>query len=363
MLEFIKEKSYYLLGGTVILLVIIIVIASCSNNSGGSSYSKIEEKMKLAAKNYYDARKNKLPKEDGGVVKVNIGTLVDAELLEEIKDPKNKENTCTGYVEVTKVGEDYSYMPFLTCMDYKTITLREKIINSGKDKYGNGIYKIDNEFVYRGEVPNNYISFNDNLWRILKVDSEGDVAIVLNEPTSIKYTWDYKYNSDTIKDKVNGSGNTNDYFKSNIHMKLEEYYDKEISEESKKYIMSKDLCIGKVGLEETSTIESECNVVSKEDKVGLLKLTDYVRASLDSGCLNYDSSECVNYNYLAFGNNIDTWLMTTLKENSYEVFTLRGGVSKEVASNSNYINPVIYLNKSSLISSGNGTEEKPYTLR
>ena len=62
MLEFIKEKSYYLLGGTVILLVIIIIIASCSNNSGGSSYSKIEEKMKLAAKNYYDARKNKLPK-------------------------------------------------------------------------------------------------------------------------------------------------------------------------------------------------------------------------------------------------------------------------------------------------------------
>ena len=110
LLSYIKDKSYYLLGGTVLIIILLVVISSCSSNGG--SYSSIENKMVTAAQKYYANNKNLLPKVDGSQVRVTISTLVDKELLKEVKDPKNKNNLCSGYVEVTKVSKDYSYIPF-----------------------------------------------------------------------------------------------------------------------------------------------------------------------------------------------------------------------------------------------------------
>ena len=51
-IEYIKDKSYYLLGGIVVVIILLIIINACSNSSG--SYDKIEQKMVNAAKSYYD---------------------------------------------------------------------------------------------------------------------------------------------------------------------------------------------------------------------------------------------------------------------------------------------------------------------
>ena len=102
LLDYIKDKSYYLLGGTVLIIILLIVISSCSSGNGGS-YASIENKMIVAAKKYYSNNKNALPKLEGSQVRVTISTLVDKELLKEVKDPKDKSNLCSGYVEVTKV--------------------------------------------------------------------------------------------------------------------------------------------------------------------------------------------------------------------------------------------------------------------
>mgnify|MGYP007060421258 FL=1 len=98
-IEYIKDKSYYLLGGIVVVIILLIIINACSNSSG--SYDKIEQKMVSAAKNYYASHEKNLPKEENGTVKVTINTLIEAELLKEVKDPNNKDQDCSGYVEVT----------------------------------------------------------------------------------------------------------------------------------------------------------------------------------------------------------------------------------------------------------------------
>ena len=113
-IKFVKDKSYYFLGGTVLILVIMIAISACSSNFS-SSYTSIENKMVSSAKKYYNSNPNLLPKEVGGKVRVSIATLVDEELIKEVYDVKDKNNKCSGYVEVTKVEDDYSYIPFLTC--------------------------------------------------------------------------------------------------------------------------------------------------------------------------------------------------------------------------------------------------------
>ena len=166
-IEYIKDKSYYLLGGIVIVIILLIIINACSNSSG--SYDKIEQKMVNAAKSYYASHKKNLPKEENGTVTVTISTLIESELLKEVKDPNNKDQDCSGYVEVTKVGKEYSYTPFLVCKgNYEPKYLTDIVKSSKQDEYGNGVYEMGGEYVYRGDDVKNYVSFNNQLKLIVK---------------------------------------------------------------------------------------------------------------------------------------------------------------------------------------------------
>lgn len=365
-IDFIKDKSYYFLGGTVIIFILLIIIGSCSNKSGGS-YEAIESKMVSAAKEYYSNRKDRLPKEENGTVKVTIGTLVEAELINEIVDPSDKANTCSGYVEVTKVGEDYSYLPFLTCKgNYEPKYLKDIVKEVKQDEYGNGVYTINNELVYRGDDVNNYVSFNNQLWRIVKVDSEGDIKLVLAKYTEDSYAWDKAYNSE----KKESVGITTDYLHTNIRKVLNEYYESNFDNDSKAKIVSKNLCVGKYEKTdpfnketENYSKEKECSIIKENEKIGLLTATDYQNASLDTNCITLKSKECGNYNYLSSG-DINTWLLNSSSRNTYKVLLLSNKVINESnASNKKKVNPVIYLTNKSIVMQGDGTLEKPYIIK
>ena len=54
---------------------------------------------------------------------------------------------------------------------------------------GDGLYKDTYEsgrFIYKGFEPNNYITFNDELWRIISVESDGKLKIVKNDDIGIQ---------------------------------------------------------------------------------------------------------------------------------------------------------------------------------
>lgn len=358
-IDYIKDKIYYIMAGTIIIIVLLVIISSCSMNSGGSSYEAIENKMTNAAKNYYSTRQNKLPKEENGTVKVTIGTLVDAELLKEVKDPNNKEQTCSGYVEVTKVGEEYSYLPFLTCKgNYEPKYLTDIIKGVKTDEYGNGVYTINDELVYRGDDVNNYVSFNNQLWRIVKVDKEGDIKLVLANFTEDSYSWDTAYNSE----KGGSVGITTDYLHTNMRKVLNGYYEDTFDNNSKAKIVSKDLCIGSYLEDDVFSVEKECSKIKENEYVGLLNASDYQNASLDSKCTTLYSPECTNYNYLVYG-EFNTWLLNSFSKNSYEMFFFNGGIGKTRASSNKKINPVIYITSKSITNSGDGSFENPYIIK
>lgn len=358
-IEFIKEKSYYFLGGTILLMILFLIITSCSNKNNLNSYDDIEEKMVLSAKKYYEDRPNSLPKENNGSVKVNISTLVEAELMNEVTDPKNSSNKCSGYVEVTKIEDEYSYIPFLTCSgNYEPKYLVDEIKSVQTDEYGNGVYNLNGSYVYRGDDVNNYVSFNDMLWRIIKIDSEGDIKLVLKKKTKEYYTWDSAYNSDK-KDRV---GITTNYLNTDIRKSLDDYYDVTFTNENKAKIVSKNICVGSLSPNGAFDTNKECLVIKENEKVSLLNASDYQNASLDSNCKLLSSKECSNYNYL-YDSDIHTWLLNPSSENTYKVFALKGGISDSKASNETALNPVIYLNSKIIISGGKGTLEEPYIIK
>lgn len=356
-INYMKDKIYYILGGTVVIIILLVLISSCS---GGATYESIEQSMVNAAKEYYSSRKNKLPKEEETTVKVTIGTLVEAELLDEITDPKDKEQTCSGYVEVTKVGKEYSYMPFLTCKgNYEPKYLNDIVKDTKTDEYGNGVYTINNELVYRGDDVDNYVSFNDQLWRIVKVDSEGDIKLVLAESTEDSYPWDSAYNSlenDTL-------GITTDYLRTDIRKTLNDYYETNFTKDNKVKIVSKNLCVGKYVITDEFSIEKECSIIKENEKIGLLTATDYQNASLDSGCANLQSQECGNYNYLSNEEEIFTWLLNSMSDSTSKVLFLYNTIEQTYANNDKKINPSLYITSKSIITNGKGTKKNPYIVK
>lgn len=47
--------------------------------------------------------------------KITLKELQDAKMIFEIKDPKDKDGTCDGYVMVEKTSKEYKYTPYLKC--------------------------------------------------------------------------------------------------------------------------------------------------------------------------------------------------------------------------------------------------------
>lgn len=357
-IDYLKDKIYYIMAGTIIIIILIILISSCSGM--GKTYESIENSMVNAAKNYYANHKNNLPKEENGTVKVTISTLVEAELLDEVTDPQNKKQTCSGYVEVTKVGEEYSYIPFLTCKgNYEPKYLTDIVKESKTDEYGNGVYEMNGEYIYRGDDVNNYVKFNDQLWRIVKVDSEGDIKLVLAERTQESYPWDSDYNSE----KDDNVGITTDYLLTDIRKTLNDYYEKKFNKDAKAKIVSKNLCVGKYLITDEFNIEKECSIIKEAEKIGLLNISDYKNASLDYNCINLKSKECSNRNYLSNSKEIYTWFLNSSSENTYKVLYLSSTIDESYASNSKRINPVIYITKKVVITSGDGCVDNPYIIK
>ena len=358
-IEFLKDKIYFVMGITVFVIVLIIILASCSSGGGAGSYEGIEKNMISAAKKYYSNRQDRLPKEEGNTVKVTISTLVESELLKNVVDPKDKANICTGYVEVTKVGESYSYIPFLTCAgNYEAKYLKDIVISTKTDELGNGVYNVDNEYVFKGSNVNNYVKFNNILWRIVKVDSTGDIKLVSAYKTADGYSWDTKYNSL----KKGNFGITTNYLITDIRQSLKTYYEGAFSENSKALIAAKTFCVGKYAKNDNFDSIKECSATIQNEKIGLLNAIDFKNASLDQNCVSLGSYECTNQNYLN-SENINTWLLNSDAETTHKVYYLSRSIGITNASNQRKLNPVIYLSNKAVVSDGEGTLENPLIIK
>ena len=358
-IEFIREKIYYVMAGTVILVVLLVLISACSGK-GDRTYLSLEDKMIDAAIKYYSTRSDGLPKNDGGTTKITMSALVDAETLKKpITDPKDKENICDGYVQVRKVGKEYIYIGRLTCPgSYEPKKLVDVLKKQKLDEYGNGLYQMGDEYVFRGDDVNNYVKFNDQMWQIVKIDSEGRIELLLAESKNLfRSAWDNKYNSEIEK----YHGVTTDYLHTDMRKMLEYVYDTNFSLMSKAFLTTKNLCVGPKYIEEAESIDTECSIIKENEHAGLLRITDYQRASLGDGCVVYDDAECTNRNYLSDIGS--TWLLTTVADNTYQAYTLSSYITYKKASLKQTIKPVVFLVKDAYITSGNGTYEKPYQIK
>lgn len=351
--------------GILVVFLIIILIFSFLG-SGNKSYEEIEQDLKNAAIEYYEVQSGLLPREEGETITVRANTLADAELMKPLSELREGEN-CSGRVEVTKVGDNIIYTPYLECGDnYTTKELYKAVLEQGIVTSGNGLYDLNGEKVYRGDDVNNYVSLDNAIYRIVKVTPDNKLLLILNEVDStLSSYYDDRYNPA----KRFNSG-FNDYRISRIKEFLDDLYSskndiKILSKNDKEKLASFNLCIGKRNATETNNTNAiECSDVLENQMIGLLTASDYMNASLDANCKVTTDKSCQNYNYLRL-KETEWWLLTGNAANDYEAYIVKSNGYIDINTTSGYkkIRPTIMLNNNVMIKSGNGSASNPFILK
>ena len=351
--------------GILVVFLIIILIFSFLG-SGNKSYEEIEQELKNAAIEYYEVQSGLLPREEGETITVRANTLADAELMKPLSELREGEN-CSGRVEVTKVGDNIIYTPYLECGDnYTTKELYKAVLEQGIVTSGNGLYDLNGEKVYRGDDVNNYVSLDNAIYRIVKVTPDNKLLLILNEVDStLSSYYDDRYNPA----KRFNSG-FNDYRISRIKEFLDDLYSskndiKILSKNDKEKLASFNLCIGKRNATETNNTNAiECSDVLENQMIGLLTASDYMNASLDANCKATTDKSCQNYNYLRL-KETEWWLLTGNAANDYEAYIVKSNGYIDINTTSGYkkIRPTIMLNNNVMIKSGNGSASNPFILK
>jgi len=359
-----KTSYIYILVGLLVLIIIIVTLVVVVNKKEKkvSGYPGVEAKLVSAAKKYYEKYPEQLPKTDDNAISIEAEKLIQNSFLKPFSEMVDKDVQCTGYVKIYKNDDIYSYFPFLNCgQEYKSTKLSDKIIEENLAQTGeSGLYKENNEYIFRGEYVNNYVKFDNETWRILKINDDRSIKMMLIAKKPEKKVWDDRYNVER-----NSDSGKNDFAVSRILEELEKAYKENtyVSNENKELLIKKDWCIGKIPDTGTTMANlNACSTLYPNLYIGLITVEESLKPSLEENCKNIFDGACTNYNYLSTINV--GWTINAGSEKTYTVFSNnQGAVSVKNASTSMIIRPVVNINADVLYKEGNGTETKPYIIQ
>lgn len=180
-----------------------------------------------------------------------------------------------------------------------------------EDIYYDGDVKI-----FKGENPNNYLYFSNILWRIISINKDGSLDVTTDNSINILKNVNYDVNK-----------YVNDIFLSSI---------------DKKYLDRVSYCNDII-----SKIEKvECKNIYTKDYVRLLSIEDIINSN-DNG-----------NSYLL--NNLDYWLNNRYDNKPFVINSNK--ITNDNNDKAYGVRPVIRLNSSTIIKSGNGTIDNPYIV-
>ena len=235
------------------------------------------------------------------------------------------------------------------------------------------------DYRYIGDNPNNYITFNNEMWRIIgifKVEEEDGVfeyriKLMKDTPLEEEIPWN------------SGSNANNGWTTSTLYNYLEEDYYNSLSASSKSMIKSIKTYLNSAWLpiemsadkfyrnESGDTTYSSLYKTSIYQKIGLIYPSDYLYTfgyGIDDICFN-DGYKCKSEtngvpqsSWMYDGKQVAT--ITLTHANGYCIFNIANGgyVTYTTVSDNYSIKPVVYLSEKVKIKSGNGTIDNPYKI-
>ena len=288
-------------------------------------------------------------------------------------------------------------------LDFTTITkvnLNDYIISLSGQTQGTGQVVNENGYRYEGKNPNNYIWFNNELWRIIGVfdeDSHGvsgeNLVKIIREESIGGLAWHKSNTNDwsasSLKKLLNGAYYDWESNKSSVSTYCYGYSTRvpgncdysEIGINGTYRSMIQNVTWYLRGYSSTSaTAESFYNYerttgtvysgrpTETTGYIGLMYPSDYGYSVLASSCArttnlrSYNTSSCAGRSWL-YKTGYE-WTITPSSSPSYYVFVLntRGSLDRSNADNGFSIRPVLYLSSSVYKITGYGTISNPYII-
>lgn len=267
-------------------------------------------------------------------------------------------NTNTSFslnVEKIEDVEEYFYMTILNNNELKktTTVVGEEISSTNEglieDKDDDGA-----TYYFRGAVDNNYVSFANFMWRIVRINGDGTVRLILNETIDTLST----YNTEETSFKETALYDSLEtFYENNLN-----YYEKNIA--NSKFCSETSITDNKYNAY-TRIITNEiptfnCLGTSFISRIGTLTVDEIVYA----GAL-YDEE---NTNYYLYNSEIENlwWTSSLARKDDSSIYPFlvspNGSLTESVASTLyRAVRPVINLSRNTKVS-GSGTLTDPYTL-
>lgn len=355
-----KNMTFIIIGGVLVLICIIIILYFSFFYNGDNSYGDLRSTIKKAAINYCNDNCDSLF--DGvSTIKVPTSTLIDGGYMKSFASlTHDKNSTCSGEVVINKSYDGYNYITTFDCNDIDNNNIYDEIVNGNSIvTSGSGLYEMNDSKVFRGEYVNNYFKLGNTMFRIVKINNDNTLMLVLadyNKDTLSK--WDDRYNS-----SVKRSDGINDYSISRVRESLTNIISNVYTADINNKAIGYDYCIGSRSQEDTTNDGSvECGN-KYNDYISLLTVYDFINASLDRDCSNVKNSRvCQNYNYLV-GYEESFWTITPVKGSSSEVYYSNGYYLNSDSAKTKYsLRFVITISGDEIYKSGNGTLDNPYII-
>ena len=264
---------------------------------------------------------------------------------------------------------------------------------------GTGQVVNENGYRYEGKNPNNYIYFNDELWRIIGVfdsSSHGKTGeyltkIIRNDSLG-GYTWDksnknnwstsslYNLLNTNYYNATDGTSSGNCYQYSTSITSNCDYTETGLQSEYRSMVENVTWYLGGNGSmsftaeasytgERNSTSVYSGNTASITGYIGLMYASDYGYSVLSSSCArttnlnSYNTSACGGSSWLK--KESYEWTVTHCSPSSYWSFLLINSADLIVA-NANFgcaTRPVLYLKSTVQVYAGDGSINKPYQIK
>ena len=273
---------------------------------------------------------------------------------------------------------------------------------------------LDNngDYRYYGADPNNYVTFNDETWRIIGAFNNVDDGTG-NKETRLKIIRDESigsYSWDSSASTVNSGYGVNDWSKADLMTELNTLYYNSTSgtcyngqnnasttcnftstgldstargmiddavyhlggSSSTSGLYADDYYNAERGttVYDCSTDDGACpRATTWTGKIGLMYLSDYAYAVDLSLCtkdgFNYDNSTCKSNDWLLYSSSSSSqWTIMPRSSSAYRAFRVysTGYVHNDLINFSTAARPVLYLKSDVTIVGGEGTSSNPYTL-
>ena len=219
-----------------------------------------------------------------------------------------------------------------------------------------------NTFYFRGNVKNNYVNFANKIWRIVRINGDGTVKIILDENADKSNIYE-----ETLSDRINSLAKKSN---NKTYLYLELWYQNNLKDYDK-YIALSKYCVDLTKEKDNMANYNRINISNNptfnclgetySSKIGTLSVDEVIYAGASINEQN-------QYYYLYNSNIKDSWwTMSAFKDGVEGLYFYEISSNGEILMNSTgdvskSIRPVINLNEN-IEMTGEGTLENPYKVK